>query len=60
MCGIHGYFDPSGVQAEEATALAARMGRAIAHRGPDDHGEWCDPVRGIVLVIGVSRSSICP
>lgn len=37
MCGVagfHGAFDP---------ALLARMADAIAHRGPDDVGEWLSP-----------------
>jgi len=43
MCGIagfHGAFDPG---------LLARMSDAIAHRGPDDAGEWCSPDRRVGL-----------
>ncbi len=32
------------------------MAAAVAHRGPDDHGAWCDPERGIGL--GHRRLSI--
>jgi len=30
-------------------ALGRRMGDAIAHRGPDDHGTWVDVAAGLVL-----------
>ena len=56
MCGILGIFDPKGVDEASALALADRMGNVIRHRGPDDHGEWCDPIMGIVL--GQRRLSI--
>lgn len=36
MCGIYGYVSSSGAV---APAVWRRMGDAIAHRGPDDHGE---------------------
>ena len=46
MCGFagilgHGSFPESMLQ---------RMGAAIAHRGPDDSGIWCDENAGIALV----------
>jgi asparagine synthase (glutamine-hydrolysing) len=56
MCGILGFFDPGGVDESGSMALAKRMGDRIAHRGPDDHGEWCDANAGIVL--GQRRLSI--
>ncbi|MFT4563508.1 MAG: asparagine synthase (glutamine-hydrolyzing), partial [Gammaproteobacteria bacterium] len=56
MCGILGFFDPSGVDEQSSMALAKRMGDRIVHRGPDDHGEWCDANAGIVL--GQRRLSI--
>jgi len=56
MCGILGYFDRTGVNAAEALELARQMGERIAPRGPDDHGEWCDPDAGIVF--GHRRLSI--
>jgi asparagine synthase (glutamine-hydrolysing) len=56
MCGILGFFDPSGVDESTALALAKRMGNRILHRGPDDHGEWCDAAAGIVF--GQRRLSI--
>ncbi len=56
MCGILGFLDPSGVDETTALALAKRMGDTIGHRGPDDHGEWCDADAGIVF--GQRRLSI--
>jgi asparagine synthase (glutamine-hydrolysing) len=38
MCGIAGIMVPRG-KAADAGVLAA-MRRALAHRGPDGHGEW--------------------
>jgi asparagine synthase (glutamine-hydrolysing) len=50
MCGLAGLFDPSASQnASALVPMAARMGAALAHRGPDDRGVWGDPVRGIAL-----------
>jgi asparagine synthase (glutamine-hydrolysing) len=40
MCGICGYLNLSGAPAD--AALAGRMARAIAHRGPDGEGQWAD------------------
>lgn len=56
MCGILGFLNPNGVERAHALALAERMGRRITHRGPDDHGEWCESNDGIVL--GQRRLSI--
>ena len=36
MCGICGYYDPDGVQPHALAPMLA----AIAHRGPDDEGEY--------------------
>ncbi len=40
MCGIAGFVYAAADRDAEATSLA-RMLEAIAHRGPDDHGLWC-------------------
>ncbi len=49
MCGIAGILAaPDRPRAIEAGTIR-RMGQAIAHRGPDDHGEWIDAERGIAL-----------
>ena len=50
MCGITGFIGTGG-----APALR-RMTDALAHRGPDAAGHWCDPVRGVHL--GHRRLSI--
>ncbi len=46
MCGIAGklLLDPRGVM--DATVLP-RMAAAIAHRGPDDEGTWCQGPVGL-------------
>jgi len=57
MCGLVGYLGGGvmdGVAGHEA--LLRRMGVAIAHRGPDDSGTWCDPAQEIGL--GHRRLSI--
>ena len=41
MCGIAGLLAPGGDPSDQA-AHAARMALAVAHRGPDDAGEWTD------------------
>jgi asparagine synthase (glutamine-hydrolysing) len=45
MCGIAGVFDRSG--APVAADIVARMGEVIAHRGPDDAGEWAEGPVGL-------------
>ena len=54
MCGITGFL--LGQLGDETEALATRMARAIAHRGPDDFGAWADIQAGIAL--GHRRLSI--
>ena len=56
MCGILGFFDAAGVDETASLNLARIMGERIAHRGPDDHGQWCDGDAGIAL--GQRRLSI--
>ena len=49
MCGIAGLLAaPGHPQAIEAGAIRG-MGDALAHRGPDDSGEWIDDEQGIAL-----------
>jgi len=38
-----------GPSSEELTGELTRMAEAIRHRGPDDHGTWCDAMAGIGL-----------
>lgn len=54
MCGIAGWSAAPG-RGLSPEALGA-MGRALAHRGPDGHGEWFDGARGLGL--GHRRLSI--
>jgi asparagine synthase (glutamine-hydrolysing) len=50
MCGICGFIDTSRSDSSEAlTASASDMAKALAHRGPDDQGEWADPQAGVAL-----------
>lgn len=44
MCGIAGYLNFKPDRAPDAIqAVIARMNQGIAHRGPDDRGQWADP-----------------
>jgi asparagine synthase (glutamine-hydrolysing) len=56
MCGITGFWDPTGVNEVDARGIVARMAGAIRHRGPDDGGDWIDPQAGIAL--GARRLAI--
>lgn len=47
MCGITGYLAASSGFACEN--MLTPMMKAIAHRGPDSSGQWCDPDAGIAL-----------
>ncbi len=49
MCGIAGFYDPTGLEAASARAYARAMSGAIVHRGPDGSGEWVDAENGIAL-----------
>ena len=46
MCGFAGIF---AINRSIDERLLVRMGNAIAHRGPDDSGQWLDPQAGIGL-----------
>src|SRR5581483_2735981 len=54
MCGLTGFVTASG--SSDLTSGIRRMCEAIAHRGPDDSGEWIDPQLGVAL--GFRRLSI--
>jgi len=41
MCGINGLISKQ-FNAEEKTAIIGRMNVALAHRGPDNEGVWCN------------------
>lgn len=48
MCGLAGIFDPRSSSLDALQYHVQAMADAIVHRGPDDHGVWCDPA-GIAL-----------
>lgn len=66
MCGIAGFVDLRGFDAEHAERVGRAMGAAIAHRGPDDAGIWIDPQRHVVFahqrlaIIDLSKSGHQP
>ncbi len=49
MCGLAGLWCPSPAPLPLLEAHACAMASAIAHRGPDDAGLWCDPAAGLAL-----------
>ena len=55
MCGIAGFWSPRGREGGLPAILRA-MTDAIAHRGPDDEGAYCDESAGLAL--GHRRLSI--
>jgi asparagine synthase (glutamine-hydrolysing) len=55
MCGITGFWHQRDLDSGAERALE-RMTAALAHRGPDASGLWCDGARGIGL--GHRRLSI--
>ena len=56
MCGFAGVYAPGAMRGADLEQTVAEMAAAISHRGPDDHGLWCDQERGIGL--GFRRLSI--
>ena len=66
MCGIAGFIDPRGFKAKHAERIGKAMGTAIAHRGPDDAGVWCDPHNHVLFlhqrlaIIDLSKSGHQP
>ncbi len=55
MCGFAGFWTQNNSGIAPVDTLK-RMNQAIAHRGPDDTGEWFDPESGVAL--GFRRLSI--
>lgn len=53
MCGIAGFFTCRKLDWHDCLR---RMIRPLEHRGPDDQGEWIDPMAGVAL--GHRRLSI--
>lgn len=50
MCGIAGFVTGRSLNLGDRASLTA-MTDAIAHRGPDDDGQWVYPERGWPWVI---------
>jgi len=48
VCGVAGFLQ-RGRLGEDAASVAAAMGRAIAHRGPDHAAVWCDDEAGLAF-----------
>ena len=55
MCGITGYWTPSGLE-KDARRLLENMTKTLYHRGPDGYGYHLDQKRG--LAMGHARLSI--
>jgi asparagine synthase (glutamine-hydrolysing) len=53
MCGIIGFLGYDNTNIEH---IANEMTHTLHHRGPDDHGTWCDPK--IQIALGHARLSI--
>lgn len=49
MCGFAGLIDPLGATADELRTRVGAMAGALAHRGPDDSGDWVDANAGVAL-----------
>jgi asparagine synthase (glutamine-hydrolysing) len=49
MCGLAGFLTTRLKPADELAAMARCMTAPLAHRGPDDHGTWCDAADGVSL-----------
>jgi len=50
MCGIAGVARRDGAPIADLQALAALLGEALAHRGPDGSGTWTSPAADVLLV----------
>jgi asparagine synthase (glutamine-hydrolysing) len=61
MCGIAGVFDPAH---EVSRELVERMGRAVAHRGPNGSGHYVDGAIGLahrrLSIIDLSEAAAQP
>lgn len=56
MCGIAGFFRPTGFKRETGAQTVADMTQQLRARGPDALAHWCDPEAGIAL--GHARLSV--
>ena len=49
MCGITGFWQREEASEAELLSIVGRMTATLAHRGPDDSGNWVDPRSGFAL-----------
>jgi asparagine synthase (glutamine-hydrolysing) len=56
MCGLTGFWQPAGAPRAAMETLARQMAERLAHRGPDDTGEWANEKAGVAF--GHRRLSI--
>ncbi|MGC4094720.1 MAG: asparagine synthase (glutamine-hydrolyzing) [Polyangiaceae bacterium] len=56
MCGLTGALTSKGQPSSDLLQVARQMANAIAHRGPDDSGEWSDESAG--YAVGFRRLAI--
>lgn len=49
MCGLAGVWRSAGSNMERLETSIQAMTQTLRHRGPDDHGIWADPQRGIAF-----------
>ena len=56
MCGITGFWQRPGADADTLGSDVRRMALTLQHRGPDDEGVWVDAAAGVAL--GFRRLSI--
>jgi asparagine synthase (glutamine-hydrolysing) len=49
VCGITGFWSPSGVSSDNAREILEKMTSIMSHRGPDDSGIWIDAPQGLAL-----------
>ncbi|WP_326536471.1 asparagine synthase (glutamine-hydrolyzing) [Pseudorhodoferax sp.] len=62
MCGIAGFLLTHARTGLDWPGTLGAMGNAMAHRGPDDEGSWCDQQAGIGLVhrrLAIVDTSAC-
>lgn len=57
MCGITGFWSSTSSDRAAGAAMLGRMMDAIAHRGPDDDGQYLD-ASGALLALGHRRLAI--
>ena len=49
MCGITGFWQPEEASEADLLSIVRPMTATLAHRGPDDSGDWADPRSGLAL-----------